>query len=217
MEFVKICGLKKIEEVQLCINNGATAVGFIYNVLESPRNLEEAEIKALLNKIPKEIKTVLVFKTKNVSEILEIMTKIEVDLYQVHCSFNTPSLDEISSEMKRRIIIALKVNEGNKSSIIQTINLKYNQFFAILLDSSEGRGIEFNFDLILEILKKTCGARVIIAGGISMGNVEKIIKILNPFGIDISSSLESENGIKDPKKIMKFLEKLIEIRQKIVV
>ena len=43
MEYVKICGLKKFEDIQLCINNGATAVGFINGVPESPRNLEEVD------------------------------------------------------------------------------------------------------------------------------------------------------------------------------
>ena len=47
--------------------------------------------------------------------------------------------------------------------------------------------------------------------------MENIIKILKPFGIDVSSSLESEKGIKDPKKIKNFLEKLIKIKQEIVV
>jgi len=217
MEYVKICGLKNFEDIKLCINNGANAVGFICNVPKSPRNLREAEINQLLKKIPRKIRTVLVFKPKNASEVVEIMNKIEADLYQVHCRFNIRSLDRFSSEIKRKLIIALKVDEGNKSSVIQKINLSFNQFFAFLLDGSEGQGIEFDYDLVLEILKKTYGTKVILAGGISIGNVENIIKILKPFGIDVSSSLENEKGIKDPKKIKNFLEKLIEIKQEIVV
>jgi len=217
MEYVKICGLKNFEDIKLCINNGANAVGFICNVPESPRNLDKTEIIELLNEIPKDIRTVLVSKPKNTSEVAEIMNQIEADLYQVHISFNIRSLDRFSTEIKRKLIIALKVDEENKSSVIQKINLSFNQFFAFLLDSSEGQGIEFDYDLVLEILKKTNGTKVILAGGISIGNVENIIKILKPFGIDVSSSLESEKGIKDPKKMKKFLEKLIEIKQEIVV
>jgi phosphoribosylanthranilate isomerase len=72
IEYVKICGLKNINQIKLCINKSVTAVGFIYNVPESPRNLEETEIYQLLNKVPKEIKTVLVFKPNKVSDIVEI-------------------------------------------------------------------------------------------------------------------------------------------------
>ena len=217
MEYVKICGLKNFEDIQLCINYGATAVGFIYKVPESPRNLKESDINELLKKIPKDIKTVLVFKPKDISEVVEIIDEIEADLYQVHFSFNIRSLDRLSSEIKRKLIVALNVDDENKSSVIQKINLSFNQFFAFLLDSSEGQGIEFDYDLVLEILKKTYGTKVILAGGISIGNVENIIKILKPFGIDVSSSLEGEKGRKDPRKIKKFLEKLIEIKQEIVV
>ncbi len=217
MEYVKICGLKNFEDIQLCINYGATTVGFIYKVPESPRNLEKSEINELLKKIPKDIKTVLVFKPKDISEVVEIIDEIEADLYQLHFSFNIRSLDRLSSEIKRKLIVALNVDDENKSSVIQKINLSFNQFFAFLLDSSEGQGIEFDYDLVLEILKKTYGTKVILAGGISIGNVENIIKILKPFGIDVSSSLEGEKGRKDPRKIKKFLEKLIEIKQEIVV
>ncbi len=217
MEYVKICGLKKIENIKLCINKNVTAVGFIYNVPESPRSLKRVEINQLLKKIPEEIRTVLVFKPKTISEVVEIIKKIETDLYQVHCRFNIRSLERLSGDIKRKLIVALKVNSENKSSIIQVINLSYNQFFAFLLDNSEGQRIEFDYDLILEILKKTYGTKVILAGGISDDNVERIIKNLKPFGIDVSSSLEDEKGIKDPKKIKNFLEKLIEIKQEIVV
>lgn len=213
MEYVKICGLKNIDQITLCNNTNVTAIGFIYNVPESPRNLKEAELNQLLNKVPKEIRTVLVFKPKKASDIMKIIKKTQTDLYQIHCNFDIKSLEKLSNDIKRRLIVALQVNSGNKESIIQTINLSYNQFYAFLLDSSEGHGIRFNYDLIKEILKKTNGTKVILAGGISISNVEYIIKILKPFGIDISSSLEIEKGVKDSKKIKEFLKKLIEIKQ----
>ncbi|MFX1338449.1 MAG: phosphoribosylanthranilate isomerase [Promethearchaeota archaeon] len=217
MEYVKICGLKNIEDIKLCKNKNVTAVGFIYNVPKSPRNLNSVEINKILKKIPKEIRTVLVFKPKTISEVMETIKTIETDLYQIHCSFNIRSLSNLSNDIKRKLIVALKVNSENKSLIIQDINLSDNQFFAFLLDSSEGQGIEIDYDLILEVLKKTNGTNIILAGGISLNNVERIIKILKPFGIDVSSSLESDKGIKDPNKIKKFLEKLIKIKQELVV
>jgi phosphoribosylanthranilate isomerase len=217
MEYVKICGLKNIEDIELCIEKNVIAVGFIYNVPDSPRNLNKKEINQLLKKIPKEVRMVLVFKPKTISEVIETIRNIETDLYQVHCSFNIRSLECLSKDIKKRLIVALKVNSENKSLIIQHINLSNNQFFAFLLDSSEGQGIEIDYDLILDVLKKTNGINIILAGGISLDNVERIIKILKPFGIDVSSSLESDKGIKDPNKIKKFLEKLIEIKQEMVV
>ena len=204
MEYVKICGLKNIDNIKLCNNKNVTAVGFIYNVPESPRNLKEVELNHLLLMVPKEIRTVLVFKPKKASDIMMIVKKLDTELYQVHCNFDIKFLERIPNDIKRRLIVALKVNSGNKESIIQNINLGYKQFYAFLLDGSEGHGIGFNYDLTKEILKKTNGAKIILAGGISISNVEYIIKTLKPFGIDISSSLEIEKGIKDSEKIKNF-------------
>ena len=55
MEYVKVCGLKKMEDIKLCIEEGANAIGFIYNVPESPRNLEKSVLLDLLKKVPKNI------------------------------------------------------------------------------------------------------------------------------------------------------------------
>ena len=217
MEYVKICGLKNIKNIQLCIEKNVNAVGFIYNVPDSPRNLNNVEINELLKKIPKEITTVLVFKPKTIPEIVDTIKIIETDLYQIHCSFNIRLLDKLPYDIKRKLIVALKLNSENKTVITQEINYSCNQFFGYVLDSSEGQGIEFDYDLISEVLKKTNGIKIILAGGISINNVERIIKTLKPFGIDVSSSLECAKGYKDPVKIKTFLEKLFEIKQEVVM
>ena len=59
-----------------------------------------------------------------------------------------------------------------------------------------------------EILKNRGKARIILAGGIGTENITHIVKKLDPYGIDVSSSLEIEKGVKDPDKIMEFLDKV---------
>ena len=53
MDYIKVCGLKEIDHINLCIEGGATAVGFIYNVPSSPRNLQKDELITLLQQVPK--------------------------------------------------------------------------------------------------------------------------------------------------------------------
>ncbi len=212
MEFVKICGLKNIKDIKLCADKGSTAIGFIYNVPESPRNLSRSEIYKLMKKIPKKIVTVIVSKPSNISDIENIIRDIRADYYQIHINFNSEELDKLSSESKRKIIFALKATESNKELIIKMIEKKSNQFFAFLIDNSEGHGAQFNFNIISEILSQVKKKNIILAGGIDIENVEKIIRILQPFGIDVSSSLERERGVKDTLKIKEFLEKVSEIK-----
>ena len=206
MEYVKICGLKQYDHVQLCIDNGANAVGFIYKVPSSPRNLTSIELKNILSKIGHKILTVVVFKPINVPELVEVMNNIPATLFQIHISFDFKELEKLSKYRKNKIILGLNVNEANKQLVIDQINDLKNQFFAFLIDNSEGHGNELDFELVKDVLDKTPGAKVVVAGGINTKNFKYIIDVLGPYGIDASSSLESEKGIKDPSKIKEFLE-----------
>lgn len=208
MEYIKICGLKNYEHVLLCLEHGADAVGFIYKVPKSPRNLQTNELKTLLDKIKNKISTVIVLKPSSVHELESIIDDIGATYFQIHLNFDITELEKLSNINKNKIILALKVNQANKNSIITLINNLQNQFFGILIDNSEGKGNELDFDLTKEILKKTSGTNIIVAGGINLENIEDIIKGLKPYGIDISSSLESDEGVKDPERIKKFLTKI---------
>jgi len=208
MDYIKICGLKKIEDVNICIENGATAVGFIYNVRNSPRNLEKSKLLALLKEIHEDIFTVITFRANNTAEVYNNMQEIKANYYQVHCNFNIRDLDKFSSVLKKKLIIALKVDQSNKEGIIKQINLSFDQFFAFLIDNSEGSGRDLDYKLILDIRRRTAGTKIIIAGGINIDNIEPLIKSLHPYGIDVSSSLEFRRGVKDPIKIKQFLEKV---------
>ncbi len=217
MEYVKVCGLKTYSNIQLSINHGATAVGFIYDVLESPRNLGESKINMLIKNIPKDIKTVLVFKPKNIIKIRKVVNKINTNLYQIHGNFDNKELEKIPENLKKRIIVATKLNRRNINSVFNLINQFQDRFFAFLIDNSEGHGKVLDFDIVQEILKNRGKARIILAGGINIENVTDIVKKLNPYGIDVSSSLEIEKGVKDPYKITQFLDKVNYLKQKLIM
>ncbi|MFX1365944.1 MAG: phosphoribosylanthranilate isomerase [Promethearchaeota archaeon] len=215
MEYVKICGLKKPEEISLCAEKGANAVGFIYNVPSSPRNLKKTEINNLLNNISNEILTVVVSKPRSVDELKKIVNDIKVNYYQIHSNMNIEELRSISKELKEKIILALKLNHSNLQEIIIKINELHDSFFAILIDNSEGHGNKLEISIIKELMENISETKIILAGGISIDNIEDIIKKLKPYGIDVSSSLESKKGVKNPIKIKKFLDKIKEIKKKI--
>jgi phosphoribosylanthranilate isomerase len=212
MEYIKICGLKNYEDMLLCTEYGADAIGFIYNVPKSPRNLLTIELKTLLEKIKNRISTVIVLKPSSVHELEYIIDDIDATYFQIHPNFDIIELEKLSKEQKNKIILSLKVNQANKDSIITLINNLQNQFFAFLIVNSEGQGNELDFDLAKEILKRTSGTKIIVAGGINIENIEEILDDLKPYGIDISSSLESDEGVKDPERIKNFLTKINDLK-----
>ena len=214
MEYIKICGLKQYEHVLLCIGYGADAVGFVYNVPESPRNLQKIELQTLLKKINYKISTVIVLKPSNVLEIEEAINDFNASYFQIHAKFDLIELEKLSKEHKKKVILALKVNNMNIDSILKLINNFNDQFFAFLIDNSEGRGKVLDFELVKEILKENSETNLIVAGGINIENIEEIINVLKPYGIDISSSLESGEGVKDPYRIKYILTKINELKKK---
>lgn len=216
MEYVKICGLNSLEHVELCAQEGADAVGFIYDVPSSPRNLEKDQLASLLDKINEDMLTVVVTKPRTVADIKKFMEEIKVDLYQIHGCLENGDLETISDEFKAKIIMALKLDSKNLAKVIETIEKYKEQVFAFLIDNSEGKGNQMNLRSVKELLKQTKDARIILAGGIGMDNVEDVVMSLKPYGIDVSSSLESERGVKDPIKISQFMKKIRELQLKLV-
>ncbi len=208
MDYVKICGIKNYSDAKLCIDCGADAIGFIYNVPQSPRNLEKDQLLSLLKMINKQIITVLVIKTNNLEEIKKYNQQFNSNFIQVHSNLEINKLDNLPTELKKKIIIGLRVDYSNKNSIISKINNDHSHFFAYLLDNSEGHGNQCNFSIIKEVIENTNNKRIILAGGINIDNIEKIIMEINPYGIDLSSSLESKKGVKDQNKIIDFLQKI---------
>lgn len=213
IEYVKICGLKKYEHVLLCIENGADAVGFMYDVPESPRNLQNMELKALLKKIKNKISTVIVLKPSSIHELEEIIDDFDASYFQIHINFDENELEKLSLEHKRKVILALKVNQANKDSTMKLINNLNNKVFAFLIDNSEGQGNELDFEIVKKIIRQNSDKRIIVAGGISIENVGEVIDVLKPYGIDISSSLEFEVGVKDPNRIKFILTKINNLKK----
>ena len=214
MEYVKICGLKKYDHVQICIENGADAVGFLYNVPSSPRNMQKFELTSLLQLIKNEISTVIVLKPSSVQELKEIINTLDATYFQIHPDFDNSEFEKLSKKLKKKIILAFTVNQANKESVIKFINSFRNQFFAFLIDNSEGEGNKLDLNIIQEILKNNLKTRIIVAGGITIENIEEIVNVLEPYGIDISSSLEMKKGVKDPERIKNFLIKINELKIK---
>ncbi|MBD3227676.1 MAG: hypothetical protein GF329_05765 [Candidatus Lokiarchaeota archaeon] len=212
MEYVKICGLKDLESVKLCNDYGADAVGFIYNVPSSPRNLNHSRLLSLLSKVPNGLKKVIVLKPSNLKELKNTINQLDADYYQIHTNFNLCTLLMLPIKIRRRVIVGLKINERNINYVIHLINKLNNHIYAFLIDNSEGHGNRLDENLLKKFYNRIKGAKFILAGGIDISNVESIIRNFEPYGIDVSSSVESARGEKDPTKIIKFLKKVQNVK-----
>ncbi|MCB0731906.1 MAG: phosphoribosylanthranilate isomerase [Ignavibacteriae bacterium] len=200
---VKICGITNIEDAKLACELGADAIGFIfYN--KSKRYVTPDETKHIIEQIPPFVLKVGVFVNESAEEINKISKEIKLNLIQFHGDESPEMVDFIDLPA----IKAFRVKVDFDYSILT--EYKNCSFLLDAYDEKEygGTGQKFNWEKIpLEIKSK-----IILAGGISEENIEKIFNKIKPYAIDVSSSLEIEPGKKDYNKLNKFFRKINELR-----
>jgi phosphoribosylanthranilate isomerase len=200
---VKICGITKLDDALLCSESGADAIGFIfYN--KSKRYIQPEEAKSIISELPAFILKVGVFVNENSDTVNKTAKLTGLNAVQLHSDEDMQYLERINYP----IIKSFRVHEGfNYETLNSFINCDW------LLDTySEkeygGTGEVFDWDLIPENIRN----KIILAGGISINNIEEVFRKVKPFMVDLSSSLESSPGRKDKNKVTEFMNKIKELR-----
>jgi phosphoribosylanthranilate isomerase len=185
--FVKICGITNREDALAAIEAGARALGFVFYA-ESPRGVTAAQIAEFAAEIPKEVWKVGVFVNESPAKIEEIGAQLGLDIAQLHGA-ETPG----AHPRDLRIWKAFRVT-GNR------VPDPDYPAEALLLDGPSS-GTAFDWPLAGQLSRK-----VIVAGGLDEHNVRAAIEQAHPWGVDVSSRLESSPGKKDRVRMKKFIE-----------
>jgi len=196
---VKICGISDLKTLSYIIKHPYPPqfIGFITNYKKSKRYIEFEKLKELINIDKKGVNFVSVLVNPEY-EILEKIKNLKFDYYQLYDV--TPEITKLIKEKyKIKIISALTIN--NKDDVDQY--KKYENISDIILFDGKGyeKSVRFNHDLL-----KNVPSRILkmIAGDIKIEDISKFKKIEN-YILDVSGDLEIEKGVKDIKKIDKFL------------
>lgn len=195
---VKICGITNIEDALKAVTLGADAFGFVF-YKGSPRYIEPDRAKEIILKLPPFITTVGVFVDATEDEVKTIIRHTGIDVVQFHGD-EPPE----ACLIEKRVIKAIRVKE-----LSDLEPLKHYNVSAFLLDTYTpdlfgGTGQLFNWDIAVSA--KQFG-RIILAGGLTPENVEKAVRWVRPYGVDVSSGVESEKGKKDHLKMGLFIAK----------
>jgi len=192
MTKIKICGITNIEDAGKAVSSGADAIGFVF--ADSPRKTDPATAKHIIQDLKGKALSVGVFVNESADEVEKIAGYCSLDAIQLHGDENA----EYCSNFKLPVIKAFRVKDESTLRAIPS----YKAVFAYLLDTfSEnqygGTGEAFDWDLAVKA--KAFGKPVILSGGLGLGNIEKAVKAVRPYGVDISSSIEVRPGKKDHK------------------
>jgi phosphoribosylanthranilate isomerase len=195
---VKVCGMKDPKLIDTAIENGANYIGFIVNYPKSPRSISISELQNLTKQIPDHIKKVAVMVNPEMKVVKQIEN--DCDFVQLHGDETNEEIKQIKKQTKFKVIKAIKIKDEKDLNQLQ----QFPDADHLLLDTPAmgQEGDEFNFNLLNHIQNQN----YFLAGKISVNNVGTALKYTDR--IDVNSSLETEKGIKDPKKITEFFNKV---------
>jgi len=203
----KICGLKKKESLLCCEENNADFFGMIF-YKKSPRNITFNEAETLISTSKKlKIRPVGVFVNNEINNLKEIITSLNLKHIQLHGDEDQLYIDEIKNHFDVKIIKKISVNNNED---LKKIN-KYRHIDYLLFDYKPdnnelpgGNAKSFDWNLLKG---QNIKLPWFISGGINETNIKKILKLLNPNGIDLSSGVEVSKGIKSNLKINNLFKK----------
>ena len=195
--FVKICGITNLDDLMSAVESGADAVGINF-FPGSKRYVTPGAAAKLLATIPSTVQRVGVFVDPGNNEVEEILKRVPLDVLQFSGNESPASLSGYKSKMFKAIHV---INETSLDS------LRSYRVDAFLLDAHSddefgGTGKVFDW-AIVEKAKKW--GKVILAGGLNPENIFGAVRSVKPYGVDVSSGVETQPGKKDHKKIREFI------------
>ncbi len=203
MTWVKICGMTSHEAVQATVDGGADAMGFVL-APGSPRALTLDRARDLAEGVP--IATFIVTVDLPPGEVLVAAEHVGVTGIQAH---GKRSLDVAAEAVEAGYLSIAPVPVGPSGPTIELSEVPESSLPLFDTASSVqhgGTGIAFDWGKM-----PAPGRPFILAGGLGPDNVAAAIEAVHPFGVDASSRLESEPGVKDPSRIVAFIQEAKQI------
>ena len=193
---IKICGLKRLEDIKIVNKYKPDFIGFVF--ADSKRKVTPDLARQMKQNLDDSIQSVGVFVDAAIDEILEIHEQGIIDMAQLHGSESEDYIDELKKKSNCQLKIINAIEMDDEKDLLEYDNSTADY---LLLDSGKGSGKTFDWRLIRKDLKK----EFFLAGGLNYQNISRAINEFDPYAIDLSSSVET-NGYKDELKIKKVME-----------
>lgn len=208
---VKICCISSVDEANLAIQCGASALGLVGNMPSGPGIISDNLIAEIALEVPKHIETFLLTSETNVEKILKHHSKVNTTTIQIVDSLTEGTHQQLKKELPNVKIVQV-LHVLNESSIDEALEISKN-VDTILLDSGNpnlqtkelgGTGRVHNWEISKKIVENVA-VPVFLAGGLNPLNALKAIEQVNPYGLDLCSGVRT-NGKLDEAKLKAFFQ-----------
>lgn len=194
MTKIKLCGLKRPCDIDFANELLPDYIGFVF-VKGRKRYISEEDALTLSRQLDRRITPVGVFIDESIENICNICNKGIIRAVQLHGKEDEEYIKTLKNKCGCEIIKAFQIKSANdiftaEKSVADTV----------LLDSGTGSGLTFDHSLLVGMKRN-----FFLAGGLSIENVPDIIKTIHPYGVDVSSAIETD-GYKDKEKMTAFVD-----------
>jgi phosphoribosylanthranilate isomerase len=191
--FVKICGVRTPEAVDTAVEHGADAVGFVFG--PSPRQVDAGTARALADRVPEDVLTVGVFRDLPLGTVTELADAVGVRAVQLHGSEDRSYYERL--RRPGRLLI-----RGASFAAEPPVHGELGEDILLLDAPVPGAGVPWDWS---RLPASDGGRRWLLAGGLTPANVADAIAVTRPWGVDVSSGVESSRSAKAPALIAEFL------------
>ena len=194
--FIKVCGITRVSDALHAVEQGATALGFVLWP-KSPRAVGVDRAAEIIAALPSHVMTVGVFVNEPIDSIRSAVERARLTAVQLHGDEPPAYADALDWP----VIRAVSVDE------IDLVAEAWPADTPLLVDNIDpvrrgGTGGAIDWTRAAGVAKTR---RVVLAGGLTPDNVATAIRAVHPFGVDVSSGVESGPGVKDLDKVTQFV------------
>jgi len=218
MTWVKICGITNLEDALTAVEAGADALGFVFSE-KSPRRVEPEVARRIVNKLPRNVEKVGVVVNQLEDAICSLTDEVGLTAVQMHGDNEDPHVADLVAKKRPAIHVLAAIAMSQAKPEGRAMLWRPDLVYAFLADSGNaaspgGTGKLFDWSACkpsLEVISRL--GRVVVAGGLTPANVGEAMRILKPWGVDVSSGVEARPGKKDPEKVKAFVRAVREADQ----
>ncbi len=197
---VKICGITSVDDARMTADAGADSAGLVF--AESPRQIGVETASAITEALSPSVTPVALFVNESVERIVEtcrLIGAIDVQLS------GTEPVDDVTALRNEGLRVIKAIHIVPEGTVTEQDDMGADM---VLLDTSVpglsgGTGITFDPALVKQL---NFSVPVILAGGLTPGNVAARVREIHPYGVDVSSGVESSPGKKNPELVRLFVD-----------
>ena len=207
---IQIAGITNIEDAVFCAKNGIDIIGLLVGQKHTSSEFISKELaRDIKLALPKQTKTTLITHLEDADEIIKLAQFIGVDYIQLHSYIDEQQVAKIHTTLPQiKLIRLIHINNGkviNNISKFKYVDFYFTDSINTQTNQFGGTGLTHDFNIDKELIK-TLDKPVFVAGGLTPDNVQQVIALCKPYGVDVNSGCRGKNYYRDRQKVLQFVK-----------